>query len=97
MLPALDGTVGHLAIGQRHGLVGALVAACVHSLVAADYAYRALADIHVHRLVLSQFGQRQARTQPSVFPGALMPDPFPPGAACPASAARPGGTPSVCW
>ncbi len=51
VLPAFDGAVGHLAVGQRHGLVGALVAERVHGPVAADHAYRAPADVRVQRLV----------------------------------------------
>ena len=51
--PALDRAVRHLALRQRHRLVGALVPQRVQRAAGADGGHRALADIHVHRAALA--------------------------------------------
>ena len=62
--PALDRAVRHLALRQRHRLVGALVPQRVQRAAGPDEAHRALADIHVHRAALADLGQA-ARPHPA--------------------------------
>ena len=64
MLPALDRAAGDIAVRQRHGLVGALVAQRVHGAAGAGQADRALADVSGHRAVFAEPGQAARRTHP---------------------------------